>query len=548
MTWCGVTWRGAGGTAAGGGPRRRGGPSGARPPRRRPLRRQGPGPSDPAYGPHPGRTPWRAVPADSPAGCRAGWAPLVEPQAAGEVHPRWRSVRWTTLAGRPSRPKPPGRASRRDLPGGAYRAVRGAHGEPPRYEAPLGPRWSTRRGHPHRLPLPERRPLVGHRPGRTTPARDLPRRIPVDHPPWAPRRSGPAGTAAPGGVPFWSDNSGAGPPRWVPVGHPQGRRARAVLPGRGALVGDHPAGQLGTWPPRRVPGGAPARGAAPGRPAGTGPLVGDHPAGQLDTWPPRWVPAGHPPEAPRPGVLPGRGPWLGTTQLDNSGAGPPRWVPVRDPPGPSRRKGVPWLGALPVRASVRHRGGVGGADVGGVLGGVPGGALVTGFGPVGRPGQGAESGWAGAVRPRSGEPGRGARLGMAALGHRSGDVASREGGPGGRRPGRARAPGVDPQARSGRARPGGRSVEAVREGASRGGPVGRGPGGRAGGGQAVGAGQRPGHSPGSVQRPGVWSRVARSSVADMARRLSAPPPPVNPLPRPPGVAGTNLSPDPVQLL
>lgn len=69
-----------------------------------------------------------------------------------------------------------------------------------------------------------------------------------------------------------------------------------------------------------------------------------------------------------------------------------------------------------------------------------------------------------------------------------------------------------------------------------GGPVGRGAGSTGSG--AAGqtrprAGQRPGHAPGSVQRPVVWSRGARSAFADMSRSVSAAPAGVNPRPRPP---------------
>lgn len=48
-----------------------------------------------------------------------------------------------------------------------------------------------------------------------------------------------------------------------------------------------------------------------------------------------------------------------------------------------------------------------------------------------------------------------------------------------------------------------------------------------------GAGQRPGHSPGTVRRPGVRSRGARSAFADMSRSVSAARAGVNPRPRPP---------------
>lgn len=68
-------------------------------------------------------------------------------------------------------------------------------------------------------------------------------------------------------------------------------------------------------------------------------------------------------------------------------------------------------------------------------------------------------------------------------------------------------------------------------GRNRAGPSGGAPARR---GQArPGAGQRPGHAPGSVQRPVVWSRGARSAFADMSRSVSAAPAGVNPRARPP---------------
>lgn len=59
-----------------------------------------------------------------------------------------------------------------------------------------------------------------------------------------------------------------------------------------------------------------------------------------------------------------------------------------------------------------------------------------------------------------------------------------------------------------------------------------------------GAGQRPGHSPGAVRRPGVWSRGARSAFADMSRSVSAAPAGVNPRPEPPNapLAGFRVHP------
>lgn len=50
------------------------------------------------------------------------------------------------------------------------------------------------------------------------------------------------------------------------------------------------------------------------------------------------------------------------------------------------------------------------------------------------------------------------------------------------------------------------------------------------------AGQRPGHAPGSVQRPVVWSRGARSAFADMSRSVSVAPARVNPRPWPPNTS------------
>ncbi len=52
------------------------------------------------------------------------------------------------------------------------------------------------------------------------------------------------------------------------------------------------------------------------------------------------------------------------------------------------------------------------------------------------------------------------------------------------------------------------------------------------------AGQRPGHAPGSIQRPVVWSRGARSAFADMSRSVSVAPAGVNPRPWPPNALPT----------
>lgn len=62
------------------------------------------------------------------------------------------------------------------------------------------------------------------------------------------------------------------------------------------------------------------------------------------------------------------------------------------------------------------------------------------------------------------------------------------------------------------------------------------------------AGQRPGHSPGAVRRPGVWSRGARSAFADMPRSVSAAPAGVNPRPWPPNAPLADLRVHPVHPL
>ncbi|MGY4388959.1 hypothetical protein ACVWXB_002258 [Streptomyces sp. TE12347] len=91
-----------------------------------------------------------------------------------------------------------------------------------------------------------------------------------------------------------------------------------------------------------------------------------------------------------------------------------------------------------------------------------------------------------------------------------------------------------------RARPGG----TLRGGPTRGTDARRDRAGRSGGAPArrrqarPRAGQRPGHAPGSIQRPVVWSRGARSAFADMSRSVSVAPAGVNPRPWPPNALPT----------